>query len=103
MSAMDPSAVHIPYGSESGLDEQELLVLESVDHYLEDGLTLKRWWDQVYPGRKFAERFDLARSENHPNESFGFFDQVMLSSGMTPVMGNYQEMFYDQVGVMTNL
>jgi hypothetical protein len=99
---MDASSVRIPYGSESGLDEQELLILESVDHYLEDGLTLKRWWDQVYPARKFMEKFDLARSENHPIESFGFFDQVMLSSRMTPVMGNYQDMFYDQAGAMTD-
>jgi hypothetical protein len=101
MSTIDPSTVHFPYGDESGFSDDELQVIESVDQYLENGLALKRWWDQVYPRRQFMDKFDLARSENRPDESFGFFDQITLPAGLTPIMGNYQEMFYDQAGVMT--
>ena len=75
-------------------DEQALI--GRVDRFLTDGIALKHWWDETSASNGFAERFDLGRSFNRPDESYGFFDQVRLGHGRLEVMGNYQEMFYDQ-------
>jgi hypothetical protein len=75
-------------------DEQALI--GRVDRFLTDGIALKYWWDETSASNGFAERFDLGRSFNRPDESYGFFDQVRLGHGRLEVMGNYQEMFYDQ-------
>jgi hypothetical protein len=82
----------------AGLDEQA--VLAGVDEFLRRGLDLLRWWEAAAPSGRFAERFDLGRTFNRPEESFGFFDRAPVTVGgeprTMPVMGNYQEMFYDQ-------
>lgn len=84
------------------VDERDRQVLESVDGFLQDAIALKTWYDATLPSEKFAERFDLARTQNRANRSFGFFDSVETPSGVMPVMGNYQEMFYDQPGAMSD-
>jgi hypothetical protein len=84
----------------AGTDE---LTPESVERFLTDGLALKHWWEQASAANRFAERFELQRVFNRPEESFGFFDQVSLERGVLPVMGNYQEMFYDQPRTPVNL
>jgi len=78
------------------LTQQDLAVIESVDRYLSDGLALMEWWNKTAPRNSFAERFELERAFNRPDHSFGFFDRVQLDHGMLPVMGNYQDMLYDQ-------
>src|SRR6266705_4181929 len=85
------------------MTEHDRRILEGVERFLADGLTLKRWWDQVYPANGFAERFELERVFNRPDSSFGFFDRVALTQGDTPVMGNYQTMLYDQPRAPANL
>jgi len=81
---------------------EDELILERVEAALADGRVLKRWWDQTYPDR-FAEKFELQRVFNRPANSFGFFDQVRLNRGPLPVMGNFQDMFYDQPRTPTNV
>ncbi len=75
--------------------DKDRLLLDRVENALADGRALKRWWDQTYPNG-FAEKFELERVFNRPDSSFGFFDQVTLDDVVLPVMGNFQEMFYDQ-------
>jgi hypothetical protein len=94
---------YIGIGSAMGLTQLDLVIIESVDRYLSNGLALKRWWDKTYPGYGFAERFDLERAFNRPDNSFGFFDQVQLDHGIVPVMGNYQDMLYDQPRTPTSM
>jgi hypothetical protein len=77
-------------------EQTDALVLGTVDGYLRQGLALKRWYDRALPGTQFAEVFDLARTANRPDRSFGFFDKVRMPDGDMSVMGNYQEMLYDQ-------
>lgn len=72
-------------------------VLASVDRYLSDALLLKRWFDRVDPTRAYAECFELQRTFNRPDTSYGFFDEVQLSFGRVPVMGSVQDMLYDWV------
>ncbi len=83
--------------------EQESAVLSKVEQSLTDGLALKHWWERVYPVNGFKERFELERVFNRADSSFGFFDQVELAGGVLPVMGNFQEMFYDQPRTPANL
>ena len=74
-------------------EEEELLA--SVDLYLQRGLELDAWFSERNP-RGFAERFPLARTFDEPDFSYGFFDQATIGGQATPVMGNFQEMFYDR-------
>lgn len=75
------------------LNEQERALLDSVDSYLARGVQLKRWWEQT---REYAERFELGLTFNRPDTSFGFFDQTVVDGRPMAVMGNVQDMFYDQ-------
>jgi hypothetical protein len=84
------------------LTDSDHLIIRSVDQCLADGIALKRWWERTYPNG-FAEKFDLERVFNRPSDSFGFFDQVQLNRGVLPVMGNFQEMFYDRPRTPANL
>ncbi len=84
------------------LTDHDRAILERVEDALADGAEMKRWWERTYPDG-FAEKFDLERVFNRPADSFGFFDQVRLTSRMLPVMGNFQEMFYDRPRTPANL
>jgi hypothetical protein len=84
------------------LDDQDLAIIARVEKTLADGVALKRWWDRTYPDG-FAEKFHLERVFNRPADSFGFFDQVQLTSGVLPIMGNFQDMFYDRPRIPANL
>ncbi len=75
----------------------DVSILERVEPYLDRGLALKRWWDRNQRrGGRFEERFELAFTFNRPDFSYGFFDRAPVGGGLLPVMGNYQEQFYDQ-------
>jgi len=78
-----------------GFTSEDRVILASVEKYLRDGILLKRWWEQAEQ-TGYRHRFDLSRSFNRPESSYGFFDEVSLPEGSMPVMGNVQEMFYDQ-------
>ena len=84
------------------VDDDEWAVLSSVERYLQAGRALKAWYDQAFAADQFGERFDLAQTGNRTGRSFGFFDRTEVSGKSIPVMGNYQEMFYDQPGVMAD-
>jgi hypothetical protein len=86
----------VDIGSATALTEEDLAITNSVDRYLASGLALKQWWDETYPVNGFANRFPLERTFNQPDSSFGFFDQVLLDHKSLPIMGNFQNMFYDQ-------
>ena len=81
---------------EPALDDFDRTIIDRVEAFLSSGLALKRWWDETYRVNGFSERFELSRSFNRPDCSFGFFDEVDVDGRPLPVMGNYQEMFYDR-------
>lgn len=76
--------------------EIDAKVLPAVSEYLARGLDLKRWWDQVEASGGPAHKFPLVRVFNRPTRSYGFFDEASVAGQSMPVMGNVQEMFYDQ-------
>ena len=87
----------------TGLSESDRKIIDSVNTYLSVGLELKRWWDDVSATDNFRQRFELQRVFNRPGRSFGFFDEIEYGSGTLPLMGNFQEMFYDQPRTPTSL
>ena len=78
------------------LTADDLAAIERVEGFLRDGLALKRWWTRADATNSYAQRFPLDREFNRPAGAYGFFDEVQLDTGPLPVMGNVQEMFYDQ-------
>jgi hypothetical protein len=79
------------------LDERDRELLASVPDSLAAGLALKQWWERTDAARSYAERFPLIRTFNEADSSFGFFDRGALPGGRSlPVMGLFQEMFYDR-------
>lgn len=85
--------------------EADARVLPRVSEYLAKGLDLKRWWDEVERngGPEPQQRFPLERSFNRPNRSFGFYGEAPVGGSVMPVMGNVQEMFYDQTRTPASL
>jgi hypothetical protein len=80
----------------SDLTEQDRLILAQVDSSLADGLALKRWWERTDAANGYARRFDLIRTFNSPDTSFGFFDQTPVGKQAVPVMGIVETMLYDR-------
>lgn len=78
------------------LSGDDRAVIDRVEGFLRDGLALNRWWIQTDETNSYAQRFPLDREFNRPAGAYGFFDQVQLESGPLPIMGNVQEMLYDQ-------
>lgn len=71
-------------------------ILDRVEEYLSRGLDLDRWWRAALAANSFEDRFELGRTFNEPSRSFGFFDHAPVAGRSQAVMGNFQEMFYDQ-------
>jgi hypothetical protein len=79
------------------LTDDERTILETAPLYLSRGIALKRWFEQAERTRAFDSYFELTRTVNRPETSYGFFARVPLAGGgEMPVIGNVQEMFYDQ-------
>ena len=78
------------------LNNDDLAVIETVEGFLRDGLALKQWWTHADATNSYAQRVPLDREFNRPAGAYGFFDQVQLQGGPLPIMGNVQDMFYDQ-------
>lgn len=76
----------------AGFEDQ---VLGQVDEMLARGRALRRFWRQ-HRDSPTLDRFDLAFTFNRPDSSWGFFGEAPVGGAMMPVLGNLQEMFYDQ-------
>jgi len=83
--------------------QTDALVIPIVPDYLARGLDLKRWWDEVERKGGPENQFPLERSFSRPTRSFGFYGNAPVGSGNMPVMGNVQEMFYDQTRAPASL
>lgn len=79
----------------SSLPQEDRALLASVDKYLADALALKSWWARAHESNAY-HRFELERTFHRPAYSYGFFGQAQVGGRTLPVMGNVQDMFYDQ-------
>jgi hypothetical protein len=83
--------------------QRENAVLNLVPEYLAKGQDLQRWWKEVERNGGPKDRFPLERSYNRAPRSFGFYGNAPVAGEMMPVMGNVQEMFYDQIRIPANV
>jgi hypothetical protein len=77
-------------------DQEDARVIPTVPLYLSRGIDLKRWWDQVEREGGPEIQFPLVRTFNQPTRAYGFYGEAPVNGERMPVMGNVQEMFYDQ-------
>lgn len=81
----------------ASLNERDRALIGSVPESLAQGVALKEWWERTGAAGRSAGRFPLVRTFNEADASFGFFDRAPLPGGnILPVMGLFQEMFYDR-------
>ncbi len=80
----------------AGTAAEEAAVLASAERFLSYGLDLKRWWEQAERDGGYSDKFELSRTFNRPDTSSGFFGRATVADQPMDVMGNMQEMFYDQ-------
>jgi hypothetical protein len=99
MTAATTKANDSSAAPDTALTADDRLILNEVESFLAKGIALKRWFEQADASNSFAERFHLARVFNRPDIAYGFFDRVTLADGPMRVMGNVQEMEYDQIRI----
>jgi hypothetical protein len=83
--------------------QADLRVLPTIPEYLERGVALKRWWHEIEARGGPENKFSLTRNFNQPTRSYGFYAEAPVDNTMLPVMGNVQEMFYDQTRAPASL
>jgi hypothetical protein len=77
------------------LTAKEQAIVDSAEAYLENGITLLRWWEAAEAGNRYSERFELQRAFNRAASSYGFFGEGRIGGSPVPLMGSVQEMMYD--------
>lgn len=87
--AREPNAAPVLSPVEQGL-------ARDAKQFLERGLTLKRRVDEAAPAQSFQRVFPLVRQFNPANSAYGFFDSVTIDGKPFPVIGNFQNMFFDR-------
>src|SRR5688500_1917511 len=95
MTGMAPNAA-CEAPAASSWTTQDCEILASVDEALDVGIALRRWWEDREARSDYADRFQLARSFNRPDEAFGFFDVATVRGRRLNVMGVVQRMVYDE-------
>src|SRR5437764_1670474 len=83
--------------------QQDALVLPTVPEFLSRGQALLKWWKETRAKGGPEVQFHIERSFNRPTRSFGFYGEAPVGDKMMPVMGNFQEMFYDQTRAPVSL
>ncbi|MES1241634.1 MAG: hypothetical protein ABUT39_08440 [Acidobacteriota bacterium] len=78
------------------LDQRDLAILANVPPSLANGLRALEWWRGVERGQVPVQRFPLVRTFNPADVAFGYFGELPLPDRRLPVMGVFQEMFYDR-------
>jgi hypothetical protein len=93
----------VPPNGSDALTAEEQGIVDSAEQYLADGVALLRWWEAAEAGAGFTERFELQRAFNRAATSYGFFGSIDRRGRTLPLMGNVQEMMYDNPRVPAEL
>src|SRR5690242_2684638 len=81
----------------SALTDDDLAVLSEVDSSIAKGLQLKAWSEKTHAVDSYSYRFPTALTLNRPDLSFAFLDEAPMNDRMMPVMGDFQDLFYDRI------
>ena len=90
------SAPPLDRSGSAPLDDEDRAILANVPQSLADGLRAFAWWEATDRAKSYPERFPLVRTSNPADSAYGFFGSVAMPAGPLPVMGLFQEMFYDR-------
>jgi len=85
----------------ANLTDQDLAILSEVDSSLSNGLQLKEWWEKTNANDGYSQRFPTALTFNRPDHSFAFLDQATVNGELMPVLGDLQDLFYDNIKAPT--
>jgi hypothetical protein len=81
------------------LTSHDLKILSEVERSLANGLELHAWWERASAAGNFEQRFPTALTINRPDTSFAYFDHATVGGKRIPIMGDMQEMFYDNTKI----
>src|SRR5712692_4288842 len=81
------------------LSDEDLAILSEVNSSLANGLQLKSWWEKTHANDSYSYRFPTALTFNRPDHSFAFIDQAPVNGELMPVLGDLQDLFYDNIKV----
>jgi len=81
----------------SGNSPQSILPL--VEKYLARGRALRNWFQAFNATGDRSGCFDLIKTFNRPEFSYGFFADLPAPDGAIPIIGSVQEMLYDRTRV----
>jgi hypothetical protein len=90
-----PAVAQTGNGVEAARQAAEQAIVESAEDYLHNGVAMLRWWEDTDRRDSFRHRFELQRTFNRPDSSYGFFDEITMRGERMPIMGSVQEMLYD--------
>ena len=85
-----------PGRSAAAWSEMDRQIVDQVEETLARALELRRWWQIHDQRRAYQDSFELVRSFNDADTSFGFFDEAPIDGRAVPVMGTVEELGYDQ-------
>jgi hypothetical protein len=71
-------------------------IADAAEHALSGARQLRAHWRRANALGNYGRRFELVRAFNGPETSFGFFDDAIVDGRPLPVMGNFDEMLFDQ-------
>lgn len=74
-------------------------ILNEVERSLANGIELHAWWDRASATGDFEQKFPTALTINRPDESYAYFDHATVGGKRIPIMGDMQEMFYDNTKI----
>ena len=77
------------------LSKDDEVLVAAADDSLARGTALKSWFDQKDAHNSFTERFELIRSYDPDDRTFGYFDTAQINEGAFNVMGVFEEMPFD--------
>lgn len=81
-------------GSSKPWSTSERALIDEVEPALSKALQLKAWWERT-EGRE-TQRFQLVRAFERPDVGYSYFARPPLNGKTYPVMGDLQNLFYDQ-------
>jgi hypothetical protein len=85
----------------SALSDEDMAILCEVESSLSNGLQLKKWWEETHANDSYSYRFPTALTFNRPDHSFAFLDQAPVNGELMPVLGDLQDLFYDNIKAPT--
>lgn len=78
------------------LTDQQHRIALAAPRALDAGRQLKQWLGARCEDNSFFNQFELLRSFNRPDSSFGFFDTAVVGKASSPVLGEVEDRLFDR-------